>query len=205
MYISVYIYIGRDASHEISSERHFAKRERIYRNSRRSGEKGCEVRMKDLWFPRGVLARRRSYRGTAVHYFLMSNKAISMCPDQGPQVLTRVISPRSPACATSSSERRTLLSSPFSATFRPVTPSCRTMARSRDYSAPSETRDARYRERVRSTRRRWPLYIRARERIERRKIKEGERSGDKRRSCPPSEGASKGNFTKADPLVMNVI
>lgn len=27
----------------------------------------------------------------------------------------------------------------------------------------------------------------------------------KRESCPPSEGASKGNFTKADPLVMNVI
>lgn len=26
-----------------------------------------------------------------------------------------------------------------------------------------------------------------------------------RRLCPPSEGASKGNFTKADPLVMNVI
>lgn len=34
----------------------------------------------------------------------MSNKAISMCPDQGPRVLTRVISPGSPACATSSSE-----------------------------------------------------------------------------------------------------
>lgn len=85
-------------------------------------EKGCEVRTKDLWFPRGVPARRRSYRGTAVHYFLMSNKAISMCPDQGPQVLTRVISLGSPACATSSSERRTLLSSPFSATFRPVAP-----------------------------------------------------------------------------------
>lgn len=78
------------------------------------------------WRTSGFLAgfppRRRSYRGTAVHYFLMSNKAISMCPDQGPQVLTRVISPRSPACATSSSERRTLLSSPFSATFCPVTP-----------------------------------------------------------------------------------
>lgn len=150
MYISVYIYIGRDAIHEISSERHSVEGEKIYRNSRRSGEKGCEVRMKDLWFPRGVLARRRSYRGTAVHYFLMSNKAISMCPDQGPQVLTRVISPRSPACATSSSERRTFLSSPFSATFCPVTPSCRTMVRSRDYSAPSETRDARCRERVRA-------------------------------------------------------
>lgn len=36
----------------------------------------------------------------------------------------------------------------------------------------------------------------------------GEKSrggGARRRSCPPSEGASKGNFTKADPLVMNVI
>lgn len=51
-----------------------------------------------------------------------------------------------------------------------------------------------------STRRRWRLE-RARKRIGRRKIKgEGER-----RSCPLSEGASKGNFTKADPLVMNVI
>lgn len=49
-------------------------------------------------------ARRRCGGRTAVHYFLMSNKAISMCPDQGPQVLTRVISPGSPACATSSSE-----------------------------------------------------------------------------------------------------
>jgi len=34
----------------------------------------------------------------------------------------------------------------------------------------------------------------------------GEKSrGGERRSCPLSEGASKGNFTKADPLVMNVI
>lgn len=127
-------------------------RERIYRNSRRSGEceKGYEVRTKDLWFPRGVPARRWSCRGTAVHYFLMSNKAISMCPDQGPQVLTRVISPGSPACATSSSERRTLLSSPFSTTFPSRRPSRRTMARSRDYSAPSETRGARCCGRVRA-------------------------------------------------------
>lgn len=80
--------------------------------------KSTELRAKDLRFPRGLPVRRRSCGGTVVHYFLMSNKAISMCPDQGPQVLTRVISPGSPACATSSSERRTLLSSPFSATFR---------------------------------------------------------------------------------------
>lgn len=50
-----------------------------------------------------------------------------------------------------------------------------------------------------STRRRWPLGVTTRKRIGRRKIKR------KRGSCPPSEGASKGNFTKADPLVMNVI
>lgn len=161
--------------------------------------------MKDLWFPRGVLARRQ-YRGTAVHYFLMSNKAISMCPDQGPQVLTRVISPRSPACATSSSARRTLLSSPFSATFRPVTPHA---GRWRDHVTTLHPQrqgmlDAAKEWDHGSPRRRWPLRIRVRERIERRKIKEGER-GCKRRSCPLSEGASKGNFTKADPLVMNVI
>lgn len=35
--------------------------------------------------------------------------------------------------------------------------------------------------------------------------KEGGGSGGERRPCPPSGGASKGNFTKADPLVMNVI
>lgn len=56
-----------------------------------------------------------------------------------------------------------------------------------------------------STRKRWPLRTKPRERIERRKIKEEGEKGGKRRSCPPSEGASKGNFTKADPLVMNVI
>lgn len=54
-------------------------------------------------FPRGV-PRVRWPWNRAVHYFSMSNKAISMCPDQGPRVLTRVISPGSPACATSSSE-----------------------------------------------------------------------------------------------------
>lgn len=54
-------------------------------------------------FPRGV-PRVRWPWNRAVHYFSMSNKAISMCPDQGPRVLTRVISPGSPVCATSSSE-----------------------------------------------------------------------------------------------------
>jgi len=34
---------------------------------------------------------------------------------------------------------------------------------------------------------------------------EKNQGGGERRSCPLSEGASKGNFTKADPLVMNVI
>lgn len=67
-----------------------------------------QMKTEDHWFPR--LVPSTAYQETAVHYFLMSNKAISMCPDQGPQVLTRVISPGSPACATSSSERRTLLS-----------------------------------------------------------------------------------------------
>lgn len=176
-------------STRFSRERHFAGRERIYRNSRRNSreEKGREARTKDLWFPRGVPARRRSYRGTAVHYFLMSNKAISMCPDQGPQVLTRVISPGSPACATSSSERQTLLSSPFSATFRPVAPHA---GRWRDHvttPAPPETRDAR-------------CYRRARAQIDEKKMAarykgEGEDwggggrkikgGGDDRRSCPP--------------------
>lgn len=122
----VYLYqtYTRDAIHEIFERTPFrGTRENLQEQSKEwQSEKGREVRTKDLWFPRGVPAQRRSYRGTAVHYFLMSNKAISMCPDQGPQVLTRVISPGSPACATSSSERRTLLSSPFSATFRPVAP-----------------------------------------------------------------------------------
>lgn len=48
-----------------------------------------------------------------------------------------------------------------------------------------------------STRRRWLL---GDEEDWEEKNQEG-----KRGSCPPSEGASKGNFTKADPLVMNVI
>lgn len=85
-------------------------------------ENGREVKTKDHWFPRVV--PNAAYRGTAVHYFLMSNKAISMCPDQGPQVLTRVISPGSPACATSSSERRTLLSVLLSPPLSIPSPPC---------------------------------------------------------------------------------
>lgn len=137
-------------------------------------EKGRDVRTKDYWFSRGVLARQWSYQRTAVHYFLMSNKAISMCPDQGPQVLTRVISPGSPACATSSSERRTLLSSPFSATFHPIAPYA---GRWRDHVTTLHPQrrgmlDATEERERESTRRRWRLE-RARKRIVRRKIKGG--------------------------------
>lgn len=125
------------------------------------------MRTKDLWFPRGVPARRRSNRGTAVHYFLMSNKAISMCPDQGPQVLTRVISPGSPACATSSSERQTLLSSPFSATFRPVAPHTGRWCAHVTTLHPQRQGmlDVTEEREHKSTRRRWRLGIRAREKI----------------------------------------
>lgn len=110
---------------------------------------GREVKTKDHRFP--CVVPNAAYRETAVHYFLMSNKAISMCPDQGPQVLTRVISPGSPACATSSSERRTLLSLfSFLRHFPSRPPLRRTTARSRDYSAPPETRDAGCCERARA-------------------------------------------------------
>lgn len=63
-------------------------------------------------FLAGFTVRWPPRHRTAVHYFLMSNKAISMCPDQGPRVLTRVISPGSLACATSSSETDPPLLSP---------------------------------------------------------------------------------------------
>lgn len=82
------------------------------------------------------------------------------------------------------------------------------MAQSRDYSAPSETRDARCCGRVRARIDEKKMAVRCKGEGEdwEGKIKGGgERKGNKRRSCPPSEGASKGNFTKADPLVMNVI
>jgi len=55
----------------------------IYRNA--SKERAGRERERE----RARVAARRHSRGeTVVHYFLMSNKAISMCPDQGPQVLT---------------------------------------------------------------------------------------------------------------------
>lgn len=166
--------------------------ENLYRNSRRNNdEKGRE----GLWFPRGFPAQQ-PYR--AVHYFLMSNKAISMCPDQGPQVLTRVISPESPACATSSSEKggpsSLLLSLPLSVP-------CAGRWRSHvTILHPPETRDARCGGRARA----WIGKKMATRRRGRGSGLEGEKSrGEK--AVSTSEGASKGNFTKADPLVMNVI
>lgn len=90
----------------------------IRRDKRERVEEGA----RGLGFPRGVPAGWPLRLGTAVHYFLMSNKAISMCPDQGPRVLTRVISPGSPACATSSSEADPPLLSPPLSILPPLSP-----------------------------------------------------------------------------------
>lgn len=117
-----------------------------------------EMKTEDHWFPRVVPSTPN--QETAVHYFLMSNKAISMCPDQGPQVLTRVISPGSPACATSSSERRTLLSLLLSPplSLHPVSP-CAGRWRGHVTTLHPQRRGmldaAKERERGSRTRRRW--------------------------------------------------
>lgn len=129
---------------------------------------------------------------TAVHYFLMSNKAISMCPDQGPRVLTRVISPGSPACATSSSETDPPLLSPPLSILPPLSPgrysAHATILHSTYLPSPLETRRERLSLRGTSEKERNTL--------DGAKLQPGEEKWPRRR-CPGTvQSASKGNSHK---------
>lgn len=210
-------HLRRTIIYDLRAER---KREEDTRQIDRSSQSRT-VAKKDTrrWRTSRFLAdarrRRRSYRGTAVHYFLMSNKAISMCPDQGPQLLTRVISPGSPACATSSSEAdpplALLLSPPLPAApcagrWRGHVTTLHPQRRGTPDAAEERERDTRRDEDGGDSVARARARSQGRRGIEEGGLEEGEATGGpERRPCPPSGGASKGNFTKADPLVMNVI
>lgn len=113
----------------------------------------------------------------------MSNKAISMCLDQGPRVLTQVISPGSPACATSSSE-----TDPPLLSILPPLSNCKILSARVTILHPQETqgRNAREQEKEEGPALRSEI-------------------ADEKAVCPAIAAASKGNFTKADPLLMNVI
>lgn len=130
----------------------------------------------------------------------MSNKAISMCPDQGPRVLTRVISPGSPACATSSSETDPPPPPlPPLSILPPLLPG-RHSAHHVTILSPPPPPSPKRRRREKSTTKRERTRVAKLQRGEKREGGRGEKA-----LSSPVQPASKGNFHKGSPLLMNVI